>query len=248
MLPFILACLVSYIPYVLLYLWLRKRINKNELSQKLCNHTLLQGFLSILFVLPVSAACHILLNVLKIREINPLLFQFLYTVVVLALAEEAVKYWTFRKVIRKNDYPYSWVDLTVLMSIVGIGFGFLEAVTYSIGSNIPTVLIRGFTLPHAGYGYLIGYYYGKGLKKNKPGLKWVGFLLSWFMHGLYDFSLSTEFLEINENLVFVPFILVAIDVILVFMLIAFVRKSKKKEDYTETLIEQKAEMPKAEEA
>ena len=38
------------------------------------------------------------------------------------------------------------------------------------------------------------------------------------MHGLYDFSLSTEFLEINENLVFVPFILVAIDVILVFML------------------------------
>ena len=47
----------------------------------------------------------------------------IYTFIVLALAEEIVKFLTFRKVLKDSDYPFSWLDLTITMVVVSIGFG-----------------------------------------------------------------------------------------------------------------------------
>ena len=101
-----------------------------------------------------------------------------------------MKYLTFRRTLEKTDYKVSWVDVAVLMTIVGIGFDLIESLVYAIGASVPVVLVRGICVPHAGYGFLVGYFYSKGVKEGNPTTKWMGFALAWLMHGLYDFSLS----------------------------------------------------------
>ena len=80
-----------------------------------------------------------------------------------------------------------------------------------------------------------GYFCGKSAKCGKPVYKWVGFLIAWLLHGIYDCSLSEEFLAINDNLAIVAILLALLDVVLVIRLIVFVKKAKKSEIYTEAL-------------
>ena len=76
-------------------------------------------------------------------------------------------------------------------------------------------------------GFIVGYFYGKAIKYEKPIYKWTGFLISWLIHGLYDFSLSEEFVALNDNLVIVPVLLALLDIVLVIRLIVFVKKAKR---------------------
>lgn len=230
---YILACIVSFIPLIALYLWIRNGSSKEDVCRKRCDKALLQGFLCGFPVILGSFVTSLLLGLTGLRESNPLLYQALYKFIVLALVEEAVKYLGFRRVMKKNVGPYSWLDMTVLMSAVGIGFGMMESLMYCIGESIPVVLIRGISMAHAGYGFLVGYFYGKGAKESNPATKWLGLVPAWLMHGMYDFSLSNEFLAINDNLAIVPFILMFVEIVLAIMLAVFVKKAQKKEVYTQ---------------
>ena len=241
MLLFLIACVVSFVPCIALFLWLRKshvRIGEeSEITFKeVCNKALRQGIFTVLPVLLFSAVTYVLLRLTRLQDSNPLVYQALYTFIVLALAEEVAKYLAFKRVIKKTDYPYSWLDLTILMTIVGIGFGLIESVIYAIGASVPVVLVRGICIPHAGYGYIVGFAYGKSLNEDRPVLRWFGFILSWLLHGLYDFSLSEEFVAINENLMFVALLLAVMDIVLVIMLIRFVKKARRRKAYIEPLL------------
>ncbi len=237
MILFLLACAASFVPSVSLFLWLRNRQKKEDAYRRLCGQTLCRGFSCVLPVLLLSGGSYIILRLTGLQNGNPLLYQVLYTFIVVALMEEAAKYRAFRSVLKKTDYACSWLDTAVLMTITGLGFGMLESVIYAIGASVPVVLVRGICVPHAGYGFLTGYFYGKGSKSDKPLIKRLGFLLSWLIHGLYDFSLSEEFLAINDDLAFVALLLAVLDIVLVFLLIRFVRKAKKQALYTEPLPE-----------
>ena len=234
---FLLACVVSFVPSVSLFLLLRNRLKEEDAYKKLCSQTLWQGAKCTLPIILLSGCSYIILRLTGLHNTNPLLYQALYKFIVLALMEEAAKYWGFKRILRKTDYAYSWLDTAVLMTIIGLGFGMLESVIYAIGASVPVVLVRGICVPHAGYGFLTGYFYGKGSKTGKPAAKWAGFLLSWLMHGLYDFSLSEEFVAINDNLVIVALLLAVLDIVLVFICIGFARKAKKQLLYTEPLPE-----------
>ena len=241
MLLFLIACVVSFVPCIALFLWLRKshvRTGEEEESsfKEVCNKALRQGIFTVLPVLLFSGVTYVLLRLTRLQDSNPLVYQSLYTFIVLALAEEVAKYLAFKRVLKKTDYPYSWLDLTILMTIVGTGFGMIESVIYTIGASVPVVLVRGICIPHAGYGYIVGYAYGKSLKEDRPVLKRLGFVLAWLLHGLYDFSLSEEFVGINDNLVFVALLLAVMDIVLVIMLVRFVRKAKKQKMYTKPLL------------
>ena len=144
----------------------------------------------------------------------------------LAFAEELVKYLAFRRTLKKTDYRVSWLDVTVLMVITGIGFDLIESIIYAIGASVPVVLIRGICIPHAGHGFITGYFYGKGVKNGNPSVKWRGFVLAWLIHGLYDFSLSEAFIAINDNLAAVALSLAVLDIVLVILLVRFVRKRR----------------------
>lgn len=229
------ALIISFVPCIALYLWLSKLHGNDTDYRKLCSKAFVGGILSVFLIVLLSALSHILLGLLGIRARHPLLYQAFYTFIVLALVEELVKFWVSRKSLRQTDYPYSWVDVTAVMTIVALGFGFIESVVYGIGASVPVVLIRGICVPHAAQGFIQGYFYGKGARNGDPSQKWIGFVIAWFIHGLYDFSLSEEFAAINDNLVFVALLLALLDIVLVFILIRFVRKARNQEKYTEPL-------------
>ena len=236
MIIYILACIASLIPCAALYFWQRNGVKKDKAWQKLCDRTLLKGVLSVFPIVLLSGVCFFLLKLLKIQESHPLLYEMLYTFIVLALAEEIVKYRTFGSVLQKTDYPCSWLDIAMLMTIVGIGFGCMESVVYMISASVPVVLIRGLCVPHAGYGFVVGYFYGKGCITGKSKQRWIGFVLAWFLHGLYDFSLTEEFTAINDFLMIVALALAVLDILLVINLIVFVKRAKKREQCTQPLI------------
>ena len=235
MILLILAVIVSLVPALALYRWLKNGIKKEEAYQELCSSALKRGILSVFPILLVSAIFQIIIRLTGVKEANPLLYAALYTFIVLAFAEELVKYLAFRRTLKKTDYRVSWLDVTILMTIVGIGFDLIESIVYAIGESVPVVLIRGICIPHVGYGFLVGYFYGKGVKNVKPATKWIGFVLAWLLHGMYDFSLSSEFIALNDNLAIVALSLAVLDIVLVILLVRFVRKVKGKDTYTEPL-------------
>ena len=237
MIIFLLACIVSFVPSIALFRWLRDRQGKGEAYKTLCNQTLLKGAKSILLIILLSGCTYVVLRLTGIQNKNPLVYQALYDFIVLALVEEVVKYLAFRSMVKKTDYAYSWQDAAILMTIVGLGFGMLESVIYAFGASPAVVLIRGICIPHAGFGFLTGYLYGKRRKNGSSSQMWMCFLPSWVLHGLYDFGLSEEFLALNDNLATVALLLAALEIVLVLILVRFIRKTGKQTIYTEPLQE-----------
>lgn len=70
----------------------------------------------------MSLVLNILGRIAFIKMDKGILYQAYYTFFVLAFAEELVKFLTFKKLLKKNDYAYSWFNLTIFMVIVGLGF------------------------------------------------------------------------------------------------------------------------------
>ncbi len=233
MVIYIIACIASFIPSIGVFLWLRKR--GDEVYKKVCNMAFRQGVLCVLPITLFSGVSYVLIRLTGVQDTNPLLYQALYTFIVLALAEESAKFLAFKKVLKKSEYEYSWLDLVAFMTIVSIGFGVIESVLYAIGASVPVVLVRGICVPHAGYGFIIGYFYGRGLKRGNKADKIIGFLLALALHGMYDFSLSDEFVALHEYIMFVALFLAIADIVLVIILIVFANKVKNNPEYVEPI-------------
>jgi len=241
----ILGYLLSLATAAALFYWLRS-LRKDDAYRKLCGKALRKGALCSFAVIAVSGALSVALRLTGLREMNPLLYQALHTFVVLALAEEAVKFLTSRRVLTKTAYLFSWMDVALVMTLVGVGFGVVENIAVAVGSNLIVMLIRALCIAHGSYGFLTGYFYGKGLKTGKNSYKVLGFVLTWLLHGLYDFSLSEEFVALNENLMIVAVALTAINIALEVVMIVFFAKARKNELYTEPLRKAEAVLENAE--
>ena len=235
MILLILIFFISLIPVLVLYWWLRNRMKDDAAYKKLCSRALRSGLLCVFPVMLCSGVIHIILRLSGVEAASPLLYKALHTFLVLAFSEEAMKYLMFRRTLKKSDYKVSWLDVTALMAIVGIGFDLLESLIYAVGESVQVILIRGICVPHVGYGFLIGYLYGKSKKTGKPVFKWIGFAFAWLIHGMYDFSLSDEFQALNDNLVFVPLLLAFFEIVLTILLVRFIRKRKNQDTYTAPL-------------
>ena len=91
MILFLLACAVSFVPSILLFLWLRNRQNGEDAYKRLCSQTLGRGVLCALPILLLSGGSHVILHLTGLRNTNPLLYQALYDFIAIALMEEAAK-------------------------------------------------------------------------------------------------------------------------------------------------------------
>ena len=171
------------------------------------------------------------------KGIPVLAYQAIYNFIVLALAEEAVKYVSFRLIIKKRNAAYSWADIVAVMVILGAAFGLSEDIPYAVGADAITMLVRGFTMGHVGYGFLMGWFYAKSLSAGKKHYSIIAVIVPWLLHGLYDFSLSPDLIAWNDNLVIVSFMMALIDVALVILTIIFFVRSRKKERYSTSLTE-----------
>jgi len=231
--------LLSIIPSAFIVVWLINR-NKEDLKyKKSCNSAIIRGAVAVLPILVVSGVFYILTNVLKITVLenaHPLIYQAIYKFIVLAFAEELVKYLLFRALLNKRFNEYSFADTVAFMVIIGTTFGLVEDIPYAIGANPIMMLVRGFTAGHLGYGFIMGWFYGKRLYTGKKRYGVIAFALPFLLHGMYDFSLSPELLELNDNLAIIAVSLAVTDIVLLGLTIRFFISSPKKEFYNEPLI------------
>ena len=230
----IVAIFVSLIPSIMLYKWIQKK-EKDDKCKTIYKNAFVGGIIAIFKIVLVSGVLFIIGKISGLEKISPLLYQFYYTFFALAFAEELVKFLTFKKVLKKNQYEYSWFNLTIIMVMVGLGFGFIENVVFSIGSGIIEMLLKGISLGHAGYGFIMGWLYGKMLKTGKKIYGVLGFIIPWMLHGLYDFGLSKELIDVNDNFAIISVSLEALCLVVTFLIIRFVRKRKDSTLYIEPL-------------
>lgn len=223
---------------MLVFILLRNRHRDDVLYRKSCNYAFISGLISVLPILILSAVLFILNAVLKLtllKDVNILIYKAIYTFIVLALSEEIIKYSVFRFVIKKKKYAYSWADITALMVIVGTAFGLMEDLPYAFDASPMMMLVRGFTMGHVGYGFIMGWFYGKRLYTGKKKYGVIAVLLPWLMHGIYDFSLTPELIEVNENFMFIGLFMALLDIIVLVLMIRFFIRSKKQERYQQPL-------------
>lgn len=230
----ILIFLLSIIPSVMIMLKLRNRRMDDELYIKSCNSAIKSGFFSVIPIIGVSAVFEIVTRLLALtllKNAGVLVNEAIHTFIVLALAEEIVKFQCLRILLKKRYNEYTWADVVAFMVIIGTGFGLVEDIPYAIGSSPVEMLIRGFTMGHVGYGFIMGWFYGKSLYTRKRRFGVIAFMVPFLIHGLYDFSLTPELLEVNDNLAAIALSLALTDIILLILMIRFFIRAKKIERY-----------------
>ena len=238
MLLSILFFILSIIPSVLIFILLRKRQKDNIQYRKKCNLSFISGLISVLPILLLSGILFVLSTVMKftlLKGVDILVYRAIYTFVVLALAEELIKFLTLRFVLKRKPYACSWADVVAFMVIIGTAFGLIEDVPYAIGASPIIMLVRGFTMGHVGYGFIMGWFYGKRLYTGKKKYAVISVLLPWLLHGIYDFSLTPELLEVNENLMFIALFMALLDIVMLILMIRFFVRSKKQERYMQSV-------------
>ena len=59
----------------------------------------------------------------------------------------------------------------------------------------------------------------------------------WLIHGLYDFGLNPDIVDLHESVAFISVFLAFLDIVLVVIMVVFVLKARKKPKYTGIIIE-----------
>ena len=229
----IVGLIIGLIPPIILYKWILKNI-EDEKFKEISKKSFKNGIIAVFPVLFTSIVLS-LIGFIGLRRVNPLLYQFYYTFIALAFAEELVKFLVFKHIIKKNDYKYSWFDLIIVMTLVGLGFECIETVVMALNANIMVMIIRGISLGHAGYGFIMGWFYGKMEKTGKKIYGVLSFLIPLILHGLYDFGLSPVLIELNENFAIISVLLEVVCLVCVVLIVRFIKKRKDTDIYREPL-------------
>ena len=235
----VLIFLLSIVPSVLIFIWLKNRKNDDLIYKKNCNSAFIRGIFSVLPILLFSAVLFVLNIVLRftlLQNVNILVYKAIYTFLVLAFAEEIIKYLAFRLLLKKKNYAYSWADVVAFMVIIGTSFGLIEDLPYAIGADPITMLVRGLTMGHVGYGFIMGWFYAKRLYTNKKRYGVISVLIPWLIHGIYDFSLTPELIEFNDNFTFIAVLMAILEIVTLILMLRFFKRAKKKEIYNQPLI------------
>ena len=237
----IISLVVSFIPAVLLYKYLLN-LRKDDSAYRLnCRKLLIRGLLCSVAVAVLALAVNIIWNISGLGKSSPLLKAAFKTFIIAAFNEELVKYLTANKMIKENTDTVSWLDCIAFAAIVGIGYQLVETVVYLLESNPIQILVRGFTMGHPAYGILMGFFMGKALYTGKKSYRITAFGLPFLLHGMYDFSLADEFQAINDNFVFIPFIMVIIELFILIRGILLIRKERRGTKYTVPLLQKEGQ-------
>lgn len=230
----VLAFIVSLLPAAALVIWFF-RYAKTDAEKQVYKKALIAGLICVFPVLLTSMIFNILIALTGLKASHPIVYLALYKMGVLALAEELVKFYVFRRGLVKNPFPHSRLSIMICMILVGLGFEVIESIPYAIGAGVPVMLIRGITAMHIVFAFVMGFFYTKGLVTGKKINYVLCFVIPWLWHALYDFTLSDELMAINDNIAVVPVALALLSLILFIYMVFFLRKAMKNPAYTETL-------------
>ena len=233
----ILAFVLSLLPPLLIFFWLRKRKAGDEEYRKICNKALGRGALWCALAVTVLLVVFYGLEIVMTKlGVNSVLVALYHNFIVAALVEEGVKYTALKRHLMKHPYPYSRLDITSMMMIIGIGFGLLEAVFFAAGLNPGKMLARGIMAMHCGYGFITGSFVGKAMQTGKKKYTVLGVLLPFVLHGTYDSCVSSELRQISEYISMVSVVLALVGIITLVVAIVHINKAKKKPEYTEPIV------------
>ena len=232
----ILAFVLSLLPPLLIFFWL-KRIKKEDLEyQKVCNKAFGRGALWCPLILVVLLVVFYGLEIVMTKlGVNSVIIALYHNFIVAALLEEGVKYAALRRHLVKHPYQYSRLDVISVMMIIGLSFGLMEAVFYAVGLNPGKMIARGIMAMHCGYGFITGCFVAKAMQTGKKKYSVLGVLIPFVLHGVYDSCVSSELRQISEYISMVSVILAFVGIITLVVAIVHINKAKKKPEYTEPI-------------
>ena len=222
----IIALLVSFIPSVLLYIYLRNSRGDDEEYVGFCREAVKRGLLCVVYITLADLIVSLLANFTGINKMSPVIVLAFKCFIINAFVEEGVKYLNARKVMDSFS-RLSWLDCIAIMAIVGLTFGMAEDVVYIFSTNIGQIIVRGILMGHAPYGVFMGYFIGKYLYTNEKSNLLIGLIVPMLVHGLYNFSLGSE----GDIFIFLPFILIAVERYAMIRILLFFNKARKEAGY-----------------
>ena len=223
----ILLLIVSLIPAVLIFFYLKGIRKDDPLYRTTSNKLLKNGLLVCLGVMAVAFVLNIAWNLTGLNKTDPLLNAFFHDFVLAAFAEELVKYLMTRKEIKRYSGELSRVEIVAFFGMVAIGFDLIESLVYLFESSPMQVIVRGICLPHIAYGFIMGWFYAKYMETGKKSYLIPAFMIPLILHGCYDFFLSEEIEAISEDLGLISLLLVVVDLVIVIITLLWIRKQKR---------------------
>ncbi|MBQ5443867.1 MAG: PrsW family intramembrane metalloprotease [Erysipelotrichaceae bacterium] len=225
----IIALILSFIPSILMFFFLRNNRKNDEEYKKDCTRLLFQGIAICGVVMLLGALFRIPWNLSGIAKDKPMLDRLFVCFVVNAFCEETAKFLFARKYFMKNREKTSRLDIISFLTISAISFALLEDIVYVFGTNIAQIIIRGVLMGHVPNQLMMGQLYGKGIAEKKPVFRFLGFIVPMLMHGLYNFLLTPD---LPEWTAFVEIGLVASEFIYMIRMIFFIRKKRNDPEFT----------------
>ncbi|MBR2790785.1 MAG: PrsW family intramembrane metalloprotease [Eggerthellaceae bacterium] len=226
------ACCLA--PSLALFFWVKSLQKGKPGYADTCKKALLNGFLSTVPVVAICLVLSILGSLTGLGDRDTIPGAIYRCFVMFALAEEGSKFFLFRYTLKKTTCDVSWFDAVAFMVLVGVGFGILENIFYSLEMGLGQAIIRGVTIGHGCYGFIMGYFYGKAIKTGKKWYYVVAFVLPYLLHAFYDFGLSPV-LEPYFIFGFISVTLAALDLVLVIIMVVFFARRHKDQRYTAPL-------------
>ena len=225
----VIALIISFIPSILMFLFLRNNRKDDEEYKKNCTKLLWQGIPIALLVCLADLLLSILFGLTGVGDNSQILKDLFKCFVINATVEETCKFFVGNKYIKDDAEKVSRLDVISYLTIAAISFALIEDVVYMFSTNIGQIIIRGILMGHVPYELFMGLYYGKGLAENNKGYKILAFVVPILFHGSYNFLLN-EYLPDWTGIVVILEVLVEV-VFLVYM-IFFIRKKRNDPEFT----------------
>ncbi len=234
----ILVALLSFIPSILMFLFLRNNRKEDETYRKDCNALLGKGLLICVIVFLGDFAISIPWNMTGIGDKYPLIDEIFTCFIINALIEEGAKFLTANKFITKDKSKTSKLDVISFLVIAALAFGLLEDIVYAFNTNLGQIIVRGILMGHVPYAMVTGQLYGKGIAEKKKWLGVLGFVIAVLLHGTYNLMLKEDLPDWSA---FVVVTETALEFIYMIYMIFFIRKKRNDPEYNRPIFTESQE-------
>lgn len=193
---------IALAPVILIftYIYFRDKYEREPLG-----HLILSFILGAAAAYPVILVGDVLAKLLGTSDNSGVIGLFFHVLIVIALAEEGMKYLVLRLYnynLKEFDEPYDGIMYAVA---VAMGFAALENSLYVYKYGYETGILRMFTAvpSHAAFATAMGYYVGlakfEGQIKNATWLHIKGLGLAIIFHTIYDYIILNNWEAIGVS-------------------------------------------------
>jgi len=186
-------------------IWLLYFLNKdsNPEPKKLILKVFLIGMIVTVPVFFIEAGLITFIGSLKLEND---IFNFVQYFIIVAITEEAFKYFAFRFTAQKSQYLDEPIDIAMYMIVAALGFATAENIvlfsqkTFEVliePASLALIRFIGANLLHVLCSGIFSFYIAISFYNTKKRyfLFWSGFTIAVLIHGLFDFFLKYSIIE-----------------------------------------------------